>query len=380
MHPILKMALQRLALGVFTLFVVSIIIAGAVEFLPGDLAQEILGQAATPEAVAAFRAEVGLDKPPVERYFSWLGGVAQGDFGTSLATKRSISELISARLGNTLFLAGFAAVIAVPLAVTLGMLAALYRNSWFDRLINVSTLSSISFPEFFVAYVLILFLSVGYGFDARWVLAVLGLFLLVEGVGAVREGMKIGRFSIFGSIFGLIGLALVINAALGWWSYKVGAVQAFPSISNISPDTTFGGRVYRSFLPALTLTLVVTAHMMRMTRASIINLMASPYIEMARLKGMSPGRIIVKHALPNALAPIINVIAINLAYLITGVVVVEVVFVYPGLGQLLVDSVSKRDITVVQGCCLIFAATYILLNLTADILAIATNPRLLHPK
>ena len=380
MHPILKMALQRLAMGVFTLFVVSVIIAGAVEFLPGDLAQEILGQAATPEAVAAFRAEVGLDKPPVERYFSWLGGVAQGDFGVSLATKRSISDLISARLGNTLFLAGFAAVIAVPLAVTLGLLAALYRNTWFDRLANVTTLSSISFPEFFVAYVLILFLSVGYGFDARWVLAVLGLFFLVEGVGAVREGLKIGKFSIFGSIFGLLGLALVLNTVFAWWSYQVGAVRAFPSISNISPDAPFIDRVHRSFLPALTLTLVVTAHMMRMTRASIINLMASPYIEMARLKGMSPARIIWKHALPNALAPIINVIAINLAFLITGVVVVEVVFVYPGLGQLLVDSVSKRDITVVQGCCLIFAATYILLNLTADILAIATNPRLLHPK
>jgi len=216
MHPISKMALQRLALGLFTLFVVSVIIAGAVEFLPGDLAQEILGQAATPEAVAAFRAEVGLDKPPVERYFSWLGGVAQGDFGVSLATKRSISELISARLGNTLFLAGFAAVIAVPLAVTLGMLAALYRNTWFDRLVNVSTLSSISFPEFFVAYVLILFLSVGYGFDARWVLALLGLFLLVEGFGAVKEGMKISKVSIFGWIFGLIGLGLVINTFFGW--------------------------------------------------------------------------------------------------------------------------------------------------------------------
>ncbi len=381
MHPIAKMALQRLALGVFTLFVVSIIIAGAVEFLPGDLAQEILGQSATPEAVAAFRAEVGLDKPPVERYFSWLGGVAQGDFGVSLATKRPISDLIAARLGNTLFLAGFAALIAVPLAVTLGMLAALYRNSWFDRLVNVSTLSSISFPEFFVAYVLILFLSVGYGFDARWVLAVLGLLLLVEGGGAVKSALKdSGRFSFIGAIVGVLGLALVVNAVFSWWTYQVEPVQAFPSISNISPNTPFGERVYRSFLPALTLTLVVTAHMMRMTRASIINLMASPYIEMARLKGMSPGRIIFKHALPNALAPIINVIAINLAYLITGVVVVEVVFVYPGLGQLLVDSVSKRDITVVQGCCLIFAATYILLNLTADILAIATNPRLLHPK
>ena len=167
MHPILKMALQRLGLGVFTLFVVSVIIFASVEFLPGDLAEEILGQGATPEAVAAFRKEVGLDQPPVTRYFNWLGGVAQGDFGNSLATNRPISELIASRLGNTLFLAAFAAIIAVPLAVTLGVMAALYRNSWFDRLINVSTLSSISFPEFFVAYILILFLAVGYGSDAR---------------------------------------------------------------------------------------------------------------------------------------------------------------------------------------------------------------------
>ena len=157
-------------------------------------------------------------------------------------------------------------------------------------------------------------------------------------------------------------------------------LQIFPSISNVSPDTDFWDRVYRVALPALTLTLVVIAHMMRMTRAAIINLLASPYIEMANLKGMPRARIIVKHALPNAWAPIINVIVINLAYLIVGVVVVEVVFVYPGLGQLLVDSVSKRDIPVVQAASLIFAATYILLNLTADILSILTNPRLLHPK
>jgi peptide/nickel transport system permease protein len=242
----------------------------------------------------------------------------QGDMGKSLANQRQISELIGTRLGNTLFLAMVAAIISVPLAVTLGVLAALYRNSFYDKCVNVVTLTSISFPEFFVAYILILFL-------------------------AVKAGI-------------------------------------FPSISNVSPDTDLWDRVYRVALPALTLTLVVIAHMMRMTRAAIINLLASPYIEMANLKGMPRSRIIVKHALPNAWAPIINVIVINLAYLVVGVVVVEVVFVYPGLGQLLVDSVSKRDIPVVQAASMIFAATYILLNLTADILSILTNPRLLHPK
>ena len=232
--------------------------------------------------------------------------------------QREISELIGVRLQNTLFLALVAAIILVPLAVTLGILAALYRNSIYDRVVNVVTLSSISFPEFFVAYILILFLAVKLGI--------------------------------------------------------------FPSISNVSPDTEFWERVYRVALPAFTLTLVVVAHMMRMTRAAIINLLASPFIEMAHLKGLKRSRVIVRHALPNAWAPIINVIVINLAYLVVGVVVVEVVFVYPGLGQLLVDSVSKRDMPVVQASSMIFAATYILLNLTADILSILTNPRLLHPK
>lgn len=318
MHPVLLMVVQRLALGLLTLFVVSLIIFLGVELLPGDIAQEILGQSATPETVAAFRRELGLDLPPHTRYLDWLGGMLQGDFGTSLASKREISELIGTRLGNTLFLAGLTAIVAVPLALSLGILAALYRNSWFDRGINIFTLTSISFPEFFVAYILILFLAVN----------------------------------------------------TGW----------FPSISNVSPDTPFLERVHRSLLPALTLTLVIVAHMMRMTRAAIINLLASPYIEMARLKGLPPRHIIVKHALPNALAPIINVVALNLAYLVVGVVVVEVVFVYPGLGQLIVDSVSKRDLPVVQACALIFAVTYILLNLLADILSTVTNPRLLHPR
>ena len=312
------MVLQRLGLGVVTLFIVSLIIFLGVELLPGDLAELILGRSATKETVEVFRAELGLDRPPHIRYLEWLGGMVQGDFGKSLANQREISELLGVRLGNTLFLAALAAIMAVPLALVLGILAALYRNSWFDRIINVVTLTSISTPEFFVAYILILFFAV----------------------------------------------------QLNW----------FPAISNISPDTVFFDRVYRSLLPAFGLTLVVVAHMMRMTRAAIINLMASAYIEMAQLKGIQPGRIIVKHALPNALAPIINVVVINLAYLVVGVVIVEVVFVYPGLGQLLVDSVSKRDLPVVQACSLIFAATYILLNLLADVLSIVSNPRLMHPR
>ncbi|MGR2708815.1 ABC transporter permease [Pseudomonas sp. ArH3a] len=318
MNSLLKLILQRLALGVLSLLAVSVIIFLAVGMLPGDIAQAMLGQSATPETVAAFRAQLGLDLPPLTRFAQWLLRLLHGDLGASLANQRPIAELIGARLGNTLSLAALAALVSVPTALVLGMLAALYRNSGFDRLLNTTALSAVSFPEFFVAYLLI----------------------------------------------------LVFSVKLGW----------FPSLSNLAPDASFGTVLVRSVLPVATLSLVVIAQMMRMTRASLINLLASPYIEMARLKGISQSRIIWRHALPNALAPIVNVVALNLAYLVVGVVVVEVVFVYPGLGQLLVDSVSKRDIPVVQACSLIFAATYILLNTTADVLSIASNPRLMHPK
>lgn len=332
MGAVLRIIAQRLALGLLTLLIVSIVIFVAVNALPGDFAQAILGQGATPEAVASIRRDLGLDQPYVVRYFGWLSDALRGDLGTSFAQANfasfagtstesglgSVAAMLGPRFANTMFLAGVTAAIAVPVSVTLGVLAALYRNSIFDRAANIFTLSSISSPEFFLAYVLVLFL-----------------------------------------------------AALN---------PIFQPLSIIRPEMSFGERLYATMLPALTLTLVVTAHMMRMTRAAIINLLASPYIEMARLKGISPMRVIVVHALPNALAPIINVIALNLAYLITGVVVIEVVFVYPGIGQLFVDSVKIRDIPVVQACCLIFAAAYILLNLTADILSILSNPRLRHPK
>lgn len=327
MHPVLATVIQRLSLGLLTLFFVSVIIFSAIEFLPGDFGQAILGQAATAETVAAFRKELGLDLPAYVRYFDWITSALQGDLGTSFSGRgasggddrsRAVVELIAPRLWNTLFLAGMTALIAVPLALFLGVTAALYRNSIYDRTVNAATLTTISFPEFFVAYLLILF---------------------------------------FASLY-----------------------PVFPSLANVSSDTPLGERIYRSALPSLTLTLVIVAHMMRMTRAAIINLLASPYIEMAQLKGVSKMNVILHHALPNAWAPIVNVIAFNLAYLVVGVVVVEVVFVYPGVGQLMVDAVTSRDIPVVQACALIFAATYILLNLMADVISIITNPRLLHPR
>ena len=318
MNKILLMVLQRFGLGLLTLFVVSMIIFVGVEFLPGDIAEALLGQGASPESVAALRHKLGLDVPAHTRYFDWWLNVLQGDFGTSLANGRDIAELIKVRLANTLFLAVVAASVSVPLAIIFGILAALYRNSLYDRSVNVITLGAVSAPEFLVAYILILYFSV----------------------------------------------------TLGW----------FPSLSNVDANTTFFERLHRVALPAVTLTGVILAYMMRMVRASIINLLASAYIEMAHLKGMSKLRVIVKHALPNAWAPISNIIAISLAYLVVGVVVVEVVFIYPGLGQLMVDSVSTRDIPVVQACSMIFAGTYILLNLSADIVSICTNPRLLHPK
>ncbi len=318
MGDVVSIVLKRLGLGLITLLVISILIFFAVELLPGDIAQAVLGQGATEENLAALRKEMGLDKAAPLRYLEWLGGALTGDFGTSMISREPVTAAIGPRFANTLFLALYAAAIAVPIAIVLGVLVALFRNSVFDRVANVATLTSISSPEFFLGYILILYFS-------------------------VQTGM-------------------------------------FPAIARVDMEMPLFERMERTFLPALTMVLVVVAHMMRMTRAAIINLLASPYIEMARLKGVPAWKVIVRHALPNSWAPIINVIALNLAYLITGVVLVEVVFVYPGIGQLLVDAVTKRDFPVVQACCLIFAATFILLNLAADIGAILTNPRLRHPK
>jgi len=315
---LLRLVARRLALGLITLWAVSLLIFAATEILPGDVATAILGQSRTPEAVAAIRASLGLNRPAYIRYGDWLAHFVRGDIGKSLANQRDIAPEIRDRLGNTLFLAGVAACVSVPLSILLVLLAAIRQDSVFDRVVNAVTLATISVPEFFIGYVLI----------------------------------------------------IVFAVKLDW----------FPSLAMISADMGFWDRLDAVALPAATLVLVVLAHMMRQTRASVLSILASPFIEMAVLKGIPKWRIVLQHALPNALAPIINVVALNLAYLIVGVVVVEVVFVYPGMGQLIVDSVSKRDVPVVQTCGLIFALTYVGLNMIADLLGILSNPRLRHPR
>jgi peptide/nickel transport system permease protein len=318
MSPILKLVVQRVALGVLLLFAVSILIFVGTQILPGDVAQSILGQAATPQALANLRAQLGLDDPAYVRYFRWLGGVLTGDLGTALTSGQDIASSIWPRLKNTLFLAACAAVVAVPLAIILGLLAVRYRNGPIDKLISALALASTSFPEFFIGYLLVYFFAV------KW--------------------------------------------------------QVFPAISTVFDGMPFLQRLQAVVLPATALTLVVLAHMMRMTRAAILNVMQSAYIETAELKGLRPFDIIRKHAFPNAIAPVVNVVMLNLAYLVVGVVVIEVIFVYPGMGQYLVDHVAKRDVPVVQAVGLIFAAVYITLNIIADIAAILANPRLRHPK
>lgn len=318
MSLLVKLLAQRIALGLLLLFLVSVLIFAGTIILPGDVAQQILGQSATPEALANMRRDLGLNDPPIQRYFNWLGGVLQGDLGTSLTSGKDIAESIGKRLGNTLFLAFWAAIISVPLAILLGLIAVRYRERWPDKLISAVTLASISVPEFLIAYVAIFFISV----RLRWA----------------------------------------------------------PSVTTINDSMSLGEKLHTISIPIAVLTLVVLAHMMRMTRAAILNVMQSAYIETAELKGLRMFTIIWKHAFPNSIAPVVNVVMLNLAYLVVGVVVIEVVFTYPGMGQFLVDHVSKRDIPVVQACGLIFAAVYIGLNMVADIVSIVANPRLRHPK
>ncbi|MFZ1660548.1 MAG: ABC transporter permease [Paracoccaceae bacterium] len=318
MHPVVKLVSQRLAIGVVLLLAVSALIFIGTEMLPGDVAQSILGQSATPVALENLRNEMGLNQPATVRYFSWLWGILHGDLGTALTNKQDIATEIGERLGNTLFLAFWAALISVPLAISLGLMAVRYRNRWPDKLISGVTLATISLPEFVVGYILMYLFTVKF--------------------------------------------------------------RLFSPIAAISDSMSLGEKLQTVALPVAVLVLVVLAHMMRMTRAAILNVMQSAYIETAELKGLRPFNIIARHAFPNAVAPVVNVVMINLAYLVVGVVVVEVVFVYPGMGQYLVDHVSKRDLPVVQACGLIFAGVYIGLNIIADVVSILANPRLRHPK
>jgi peptide/nickel transport system permease protein len=315
---VIRLILSRIGLGLLTLLAVSIVIFVLTQILPGDVASSVLGQSATPETLATYRHELGLDRPAVVRYAAWLLGVLHGDFGVALTNGQNIIDVLWPRLRNTLFLAGYAALMALPLAVGFGILSAIREGRLTDRLANIVALLAISMPEFFVGYLLILNLSVNH----EW----------------------------------------------------------FPSLATVGADTPFGERIWAVTLPAVTLTFLVTAHMLRMTRNSVLSTMSTAYVEMAFLKGLSRARVVTRHALPNAAAPIISVIALNLAYLVVGVVVVENVFTYPGVGQYMIDAVTKRDVPVIEACGIIFAAVFITLNTLADVTAIILNPRLRHPR
>ncbi len=316
--------LHRSGVGIATLFVVSGLIFVGTSVLPGDVANIILGQMATPESLAALRAKLGMDQPAYVRYFLWLGDLVTGDLGMSKAgagfgtVGTPISSMLIPRMWNTLQLSGTVAVIAIPLAMTLGLLAAMYPGTRLDRIVTFSTLGLISVPEFLIATFLVLILAVN----------------------------------------------------LGW----------LPATAYMSGDET-GWKLARALaMPTLTLVIVASSQIMRMTRATVLNVMSSPYIEMAILKGVSRKRIILRHALFNAVGPIVNVIVLNLAYLVSGVVIVETIFAYPGLAKLMIDAVQTRDLPLVQACAMIFCAVYIILILIADMASILSNPRLRHPR
>jgi peptide/nickel transport system permease protein len=313
-----RLLAERAGLGLLTLLAVSALLFFGTNLLPGDVASALLGQDATPEALHNIRAALGLEQPAWLRYLHWLGGAIHGDFGTSLTSARPVGAQVLPRLGNTLLLASLAALVSVPVAVGLGLLSAMREGGIIDRLVSLLSLVTISVPEFFVGYV----------------------------------------------------LTLLFAVQLGW----------LPSLAVMHGGMSLAERLAAIALPVATLVIVVLAHMLRMTRSALLAVMSAPYIEMAFLKGLPRGTVVLRHALPNAAAPIIAVVALNLGYLVVGVVVVEAVFVYPGAGQLMVDAVSKRDLPVVQACGLVFAATYVGLNTIADMLAILVNPILRRPR
>jgi peptide/nickel transport system permease protein len=309
---------RRLVIGVATLLFVSVLVFIGTEILPGDVANAILGRGATPELIAQVRDRLGLDEPLVMRYWVWLTRTLSGDLGTSLANGADIGTEIAARGINTIILSVSTALIAVPLAVTLGLWAATRPGGLVDRVISSVSLTLISFPDFLVA----------------------------------------------------VALVTIFAVKLGW----------LPAIASLRPSYDFWDWVRVLILPVAALTFTILAHMVRMTRSAVLNVLSSPAIEMAILKGVPRRRLLVRHALPNAFGPIINVIALNLAYLVSGVVVIETLFNFPGLGRFMVEAVTNRDVPIVQACAMIFCSVYVVLNLTADILAIIANPRVRYPK
>ena len=311
---IVRTILLRLLLALLTLFVVSAFIFWTTEALPGDIAARVLGRESTQEAREAFRERVGLNRPLLVRYGNWLSGVVRGDFGLSLVNERPIGDVVMPRARNTLLLGVYAFLLYIPVTLFLSILAALYRDRLPDHIISALNLIWLSLPEFVIGTVLIY-------------------------------------------VFG-VSLAL------------------FPVMSQIQRATTLPEILRQTTLPAITLTIVMAVYSIRMLRDSLIDVLNSEYVRMCLLKGLPRVRVVLFHALPNAVVPALNTMALNLAYLIGGVVVVEQVFAYQGLGTLLVDSVALRDAPLIEAVALIVSAIYILANLFADVMAVVLNPRL----
>jgi peptide/nickel transport system permease protein len=306
---------RRLALGVVTLFVASVIIFAATQALPGDAARSILGRTATPDALAELRKQLGLDRPVFEQYTDWIGGVLRGDLGTSLAAGEPVTAVIGERIEYSAFLMLVAAVISIPLAVLLGAVSARRRDGAFDHTTSIVTLALAALPEFVVG----------------------------------------------------IALAVLLSTTV---------FHVFPAVAIYEPGTPPWNYTKELFLPVLTLVIAVTPYITRIMRASMIEILESEYVEMARLKGLPERLVLWRHGVPNGIAPTFQVIAINLAYLAGGIVVIEAVFNYPGIGLGFVDAVRGRDMPVVQALSLLIAGLYVVLNLLADVATILVSPRL----
>jgi peptide/nickel transport system permease protein len=306
---------RRTILGLGTLFLVSVIVFAATQVLPGDPARSILGRNATPESLATLRQQLDLGKPVVEQYTHWLGGLVTGDLGRSLAANEPVTELIGKRVENSAFLMVLAAIISIPLAILIGSVAARRRDRPFDHVTSIVLLALAALPEFVVA----------------------------------------------------IGLVVLFGTTV---------FTVLPAVSLIPPEDAPWHHLKGLVLPATALVLAVTPYIARIMRASMVEVLESDYVEMARLKGLPERRVLWRHALPNGIAPAIQVIALNLAYLAGGIVLVEFVFGYPGIGGALVDAVSNRDVPVVQALAILIAGLYVFLNLCADIATILVSPRL----
>ena len=310
----LILVLKRILLGLITLLIVSLITFVGVEVLPGDACTTYLEREAYGAALEACYKRLGLDIPAYERYVSWAIGVIQGDFGYSLSGEMKINDVLGPRVKNSLVLASASILIGIPIALLLGIITALWRDKMPDIIISTFTIFSMTIPEFISATLLILIVAIW----LEW----------------------------------LPGIVIVPTGA---------------SISELLPNI---------ILPVIAISMIMTAHMARMVRSSVIQVMASDYVQMAILKGVPYWKMVFKHVLPNALLPAINVVALTIAWLLGGVVVTEVVFNYPGLGRLVIESISNRDLPVVQALAIILASIYVIINLIADLLTLMLNPRL----